>query len=177
MSGEKKPTSPKSNGGESSAKEIKTKCSSLDKAIKIIENSSFSKTKEGKKVLAKIKKLRKDGKINFKPLSGGTRGEWSGAKGEITVNQTYNNDPDSIASELVHEATHALNEDEFPKSKKKLTIDEEVRTNENQLALYEDQRKSGFRDSELERRRKAKKKGKLRDDVRSRYKKGTPEHL
>ncbi len=136
-------------------------------AIKKIENSKFAKTAEGKKVVAKIQSLQKDGKIKFKSLGATTRGQWGG--GEITVNETYKDDTDAIASELVHEATHALNEDEFPASKTKATIDEEMRTNKNQLDLYEEQRDDGFRDSELERRRKANQDGKLRDDVKSRY--------
>ena len=94
-------------------------------------------------------------------------GKWAG--GEIVINSKYKKNRNAIASELVHEATHALNEDDFPASKTKLTIDEEMRTNTNQLDLYQEQRKSGYRDPELERRRKARKDGTLRDDVRGRY--------
>jgi hypothetical protein len=86
-------------------------------------------------------------------------------------------DVDYIASSvLVHEGTHALNEDELPASKTKFTIDEEMRTNTNELDYYEEQRKNGYRYSELERRRTARAAGTLRDDVRSRYP-GLPEHL
>lgn len=92
------------------------------------------------------------------------------------VNANFSADIDATASELVHEATHALHEDEYPASKRKITIDEEMRTNQNQLALYEDQRKGGFRDPELEQRRNDQANGKLRDNVRRRYP-GTPEHL
>jgi hypothetical protein len=145
----------------------------VDKAIKLIEGSDFAKTGEGKKVLKKIKELDKAGKIEFQKMKG-SRGKWDGKK--VLVSDAYGKDPEATASELVHEATHALNEDELPKSKKKLTIDEEMRTNENQLDLYEEQRKRGYRDPELENRRKDRKKGKLRENVRRRYP-GTPEHL
>src|SRR5277367_116796 len=136
-------------------------------AMQIVSNSAFAKTTEGKNVLKKIKELKKAGKIEFKRLDGNTRGKWSG--GEIVINSKYKKNRNAIASELVHEATHALNEDDFPASKTKLTIDEEMRTNTNQLDLYQEQRKSGYRDPELERRRKARKDGTLRDDVRGRY--------
>ena len=145
----------------------------IDKAIKQIEESDFGQTEEGKKVVKKIKELKEDGKIEY-DATGSSRGKWDGKK--IIVSDKYTSDVDATASELVHEATHALNEDEHPKSKTKLTIDEEMRTNQNQLDLYEEQRKNGFRDPELERRRKARKDGKLRDDVRGRYP-GKPESL
>jgi len=148
--------------------------STVDKAIEKIEKSEFGKTEEGKKVVKKLKQLKKDGKIEYGKMKDSTRGEWDGSK--VIVNDKYKNDVDATASELVHEATHGLNEDEFPASKTKITIDEEMRTNKNQLDLYEEQRKDGFRDPELERRRRARKNGKLRDDVRSRYP-GTPESL
>lgn len=136
-------------------------------AIEIIRDSAFAKTIEGKNVLKKINDLKKAGKIKFKKLGAGTRGQWSGS--EIIINSIYKKNRNAIASELVHEATHALNEDDFPASKTKMTIDEEMRTNTNQLDLYEQQRKTGYRDPELERRRKARKNGTLRDDVRGRY--------
>jgi uncharacterized Zn-binding protein involved in type VI secretion len=136
-------------------------------AIQIIADSAFAKTDEGKKVLNKIKELKKAGKIKFRKLDGATRGQWEG--GQITVNSLFKRNRDAIASELVHEATHALNEDEFPASKTKLTIDEEMRTNTNQLDLYEEQHENGYRDPELDRRQKAREDGTLRDDVRGRY--------
>ncbi len=140
----------------------------IDQAIALIEAGDFGKTEEGKKVLANIYKLNREGKINFRNYGDdGTRGEWTGS--EINVDQNYNRDPESTASELVHEATHNLNEDENPAAKSKNTIDEEMRTNENQLDLYEEQRDRGYRDPELERRRRARADGTLRDDVRGRY--------
>ncbi|HET6518801.1 MAG TPA: hypothetical protein VFG47_03160 [Geminicoccaceae bacterium] len=143
-------------------------------AIFVIKTSAFGKTPEGQKVVAKIEALFVAGKINMQTMAGSTRGTWTGS--EINVNAIYNRDRDATASELVHEATHALNEDEFPGSMSKLTIDEEMRTNTNQLDLYEEQRAGGYRDPELERRRQARAAGTLRNDVRSRYP-GAPEHL
>lgn len=145
----------------------------LDDAIAIIEKSEWAKTEEGKKVLAKVKQLDKDGKIVFSDLGDNTRGAWSDGKIKLRKDST---DPDLMASELVHEATHAVNEDELPRSKTKLTIDEEMRTNTNQLDLYKEQKKNGWNDPELDRRQRKREKGRLRDDVRKRYP-GTPEQL
>ena len=167
--GGSRPSKPASSSKTSCAKK-----SPIEKAIEIVEKSKFAKTAEGKKVLAKIKDLHKNGKIKHKKLPAGTLGQWDGNNILIPEGQT---DPDFIASSvLAHEATHALNEDEFPASKKKFVIDEELRCNENELDLYEEQRKTGYRSAELERRRNKRKQGKLRDDVRQRYP-GLPEHL
>jgi len=65
---------------------------------------------------------------------------------------------DATASELVNEATHAAYEEDHPASKTKLTIDEEMTTNVNQLKFCEEQRKEGFRDADLDLRLKAQKK-------------------
>jgi uncharacterized Zn-binding protein involved in type VI secretion len=146
----------------------------MSMALDMIKASDFGKTPEGKKVIAKLEALDAAGQIQF----GGdpaNRGEWNAATG-IKVNPSYATDPNQVASELMHEGTHGLNEDEFPASKSKATIDEELRTNTNQLDLYEEQRRSGFRDPDLEQRRTDRANGKLRDNVRRRYP-GTPEHL
>ena len=126
-------------------------------------------------MIKKLEDLDKAGKIGYEKQSNPRiRGSWGG--GKISVNDVYKGDTDATASELVHEATHAVNEDEFPASKTKITIDEELRTNQNQVAFYKEQRKEGYRDSDLERRLDAREKGTLRDDVRSRYP-GVPESL
>jgi hypothetical protein len=146
-------------------------------AIDMIKASDFGKTPEGQKVIAKLEALGVAGKIQFSPVLSNPsyRGEWDGAAG-ITVHSNYSSDPNVVASELVHEATHAVYEDEFPASKGKLTIDEEMRTNINQLDFYEEQRNSGFRDPELETRREDRAAGNLRTNLRNRYP-GVPEHL
>jgi uncharacterized Zn-binding protein involved in type VI secretion len=160
-------------GGGAAPDPEKAKAKTIADAIAKIEASDFAKTDAGKKVVAKIKQLNKDGKISFAPMAG-SRGTWGG--GKISVADGYSGDVDSTASELVHEATHAVYEDDFPASKTKLTIDEEMTTNVNQLDFYEEQRRGGFRDPELEDRRTDRNNGKLRDNVRSRYP-GAPEHL
>jgi hypothetical protein len=146
-------------------------------AIDMIKASDFGKTPEGQKVIAKLEALDVAGQIRFSPVlsNPGYRGEWDSAAG-ITVHSNYSSDPNVVASELVHEATHAVYEDEFPASKLKLTIDEEMRTNINQLDFYEEQRNSGFRDPELETRREDRAAGNLRTNLRNRYP-GVPEHL
>ena len=164
------PASSQSGGG---AKPAPTPEQNVQAAIAAIKASDFGKTPEGQKVVAKIEALDKAGKIKF-GSGPGTRGEWTGS--EIKIGDDYKNDPEAIGSELVHEATHAVNEDELPASKKKATIDEEVRTNSNQLDYYEEQRKRGYRDPDLEERRNDRANGKLRDNVKKRYPK-LPEHL
>ena len=144
----------------------------IEDAMNIIRTSDFGQTPEGQEVLRKLEEIKRNGGITFKSYTGGTRGEYGG--GEIKVNAAYNRDPNAVASELVHEATHGLEDDKhwFPHSN---TIDEEMHTNTNQLDIYEEQRKEGFRDPELERRRTARNNGTLRDDIRSRYP-DAPEH-
>jgi hypothetical protein len=142
-------------------------------AIDLIKASDFGKTPEGQKVIAKLEALDAAGNIGF-GASPGTRGTWDGTG--IKVSDDYKSDPNGVASELVHEATHAVYLDEFPAAAPKPTIDEELRTNTNQLDLYEEQRKSGYRDPDLETRRNDRNRGKLRDNVRRRYP-GYPEHL
>lgn len=93
----------------------------IDKAIAQIRGSDWAKTAEGAKVLGKIEELRKAGKIKYAKLPAGTLGQWNGS--EILVPEGAT-DVDYIASSvLVHEGTHALNEDELPASKTKFTID------------------------------------------------------
>jgi uncharacterized Zn-binding protein involved in type VI secretion len=144
----------------------------IEDAMNEIRASDFSKTPEGQKALAKLEQMCKDGKVSFQRMRD-RRGEYDWTAREIHVDDEYHRDPDSTASELVHEATHGLEADEHGSHKN--TIDEEMRTNTNQLDLYEEQREAGFRDRELERRRTARANGTLRDDVRSRYP-NTPEH-
>ncbi|MDR2093417.1 MAG: type VI secretion system tip protein VgrG [Azoarcus sp.] len=145
------------------------------RAIDNIKNSRFGQTAEGVKVVAKIEELDNAGKIKSETLDFDVRGSFRLQDGAITVNSSYASDPDVIASELVHEATHAVHREGLPASTTN-TVDEEVRTNENQLDFYEEQRAGSFKDLELERRRTARAAGKLRDNVRSRYP-DIPEHL
>jgi len=166
---------PKEDAGPASAgKGGSPKKDTVEEAIVKIEKSKFGQTDEGKKVTKKLRQLQKDGKIEFKKLPDKTRGDWG--DGKIGVNNKYAGDVDATASELVHEGSHAVNEDEFPASKTKATIDEEMRTNKNQVDFYKEQKADGFRDPALDRRLKADEDGKLRDDVKRRYP-DLPEHL
>jgi hypothetical protein len=90
------------------------------------------------------------------------------------VNNRYNRDPEATASELVHEATHEMEDEDHPLAIRN-SIDEEEHTNNNQLDYYEEQRKRGFRDPKLEERRTDRQKGTLRDNIRRRYP-DAPEH-
>lgn len=148
----------------------------LKQAMDIVKKSRFARTEEGRKVVDKLTQLEKAGKIKFfqyPPEEARTRGSWDR---ELKVTNEFNRDPKMTASELVHEATHAVNKDEKPAARGLSTIDEEMRTNTNQLELYKEQRIGGLKDRELERRLKAQEQGSLREDVRKRYPK-LIEHL
>lgn len=160
-----KPPTPNPSPGPTPTAPL-TEAETLSQARDQIANSEFAKTKEGKKVLDKIDKLLKDGNVEFDSM-GSHRGEWSGSK--IRVSDNYINNVDATASELVHEATHGLNEDEHPAAKTKNTIDEEYRTNKNQVDFYNEQKENGFRDPELDRRLESQNNGKLREDIKNRY--------
>jgi len=138
----------------------------------LVKTSKFAKTIEGQKIVKRLDELYLTGSINMHSFTDKrTRGHWSSKDG-IRVGSGIT-DAEFTASELVHEATHAVDRDEHGQTKS--SIDEEMRTNTNQLDFYEEQRKRGFVDFELNARRTERIKGKLRDNVRSRYK-GTPEH-
>jgi hypothetical protein len=150
----------------------------ISRAIDIIRNSKFAKTEEGQKVLKRIEEINNSGRIKFEEYKEENglikRGTYNPKKQKIGINIKRKNDPDFIASELVHEATHSIWRDKDARIK--VTIDEEMKTNENQLALYEEQREKGYKDFSLEDRRDDFKEGKLRDNVRRRYP-GIPENL
>jgi hypothetical protein len=139
----------------------------LTKAAEFVANSRFAQTPEGKKVIREIQALKKNGKIGFSKMDSRFFAQWQ--NGKIVINESFRSDQDVIADNLVHEATHHLDDLEFPTARNKRSIDEELRANENELALYEEQRANGFLNSELERRRKAQSSGQLRDDVKMRY--------
>jgi type VI secretion system secreted protein VgrG len=154
------PQGPESPKGETDREQI-------DRALDLIKKSAFAKTAKGQKVLAKLTTLQKAGKLVFAALPKRARGAWDGEK--ASVNQGLRGNTNATASELVHEGGHAVDDDDFPDSKGETTIDGEMRTDTDQLALYEEQRTTGYRDEGLERRRTANANGKLRDDVRRRY--------
>ncbi len=124
----------------------------MEDALNLIRASDFAQTEEGRKVLARLEALREQGKLSFEQLKDDRRAQTS-AGGAVSVADRYNRDPDTTASELVHEGTHSMVHagDTSPDQKK--TLDEEMRTNTNQLNFYEEQRDT-YRDDELEKRRK-----------------------
>jgi hypothetical protein len=72
---------------------------------------------------------------------------------------------------LVHEAAHSLLSDEYKKTGRMLdvnSIEQEALTNGYQLQLYRQQRKYK-KDDELEKRLEASNRGKLHQNIRSRY--------
>ena len=144
----------------------------VEQAIDCIANSDWAKTEEGKKILAKIKELRDKIQSGNPPGAENARGTYNPATGVITYNPSYNNDPGSIASELVHEAAHAVWDDTHAHPNPD-TIDEELYTNLQQLAFYDGQNGDckPKDTTELDRRRGLRDRGgdELRDDIRIRY--------
>jgi uncharacterized Zn-binding protein involved in type VI secretion len=151
----------------------------IQMAMDQIRASDFAKWDKGKEVLAKLEQLQKDGKIGFSDLTEldtkteDAQATWKKAEGQLLVDRSINRSPDSIASELVHEGSHAVDTDKYGPDAG-TTIDQETQTNRNQLDFYNEQRQAGYYDGEQERRRLV---PSLRDDVGERYRKlGYPEH-
>lgn len=149
-----------------------TDAETLMQAMFRIRNSAFAQTAEGQLVVARLTTMYNAGDLYFHPMGANTTGSWNNGRQDIRVNDGRNRDVDATASTLVHEGTHGVDFDQHGVSR---SIDEEVRTNNNQLDFYEEQRGRGYRNAEQERRRTARNNGTLRDDVRGRYP-GNPEH-
>jgi hypothetical protein len=144
----------------------------VNDALGLIGNSNFAKTAEGQKVLLKSLTLDRTGNIDIKDLGGGIRGQWG--SGKITVDDQFAGSAAGIATEIVHEATHAVDDNDYPG--KVYSIDEEMRTNTNQIAFYKEVNKSeGYTDAEMDRRINNPVGGSLRSDIRDRYP-TLPEH-
>ncbi len=144
----------------------------LMQAMFRIRNSAFAQTPEGQVVVAQLNTMYNDGDLYYHSMGASTTGSWNNDRQDIRVNEARNRDVEATASTLVHEGTHGVDYGEHGVSR---SIDEEVRTNNNQLDFYEEQRGRGYRNAEQERRRTARNDGTLRDDVRSRYP-SNPEH-
>ena len=147
----------------------------VENALAQIKKSKFGKTKAGKFVVDKIERLHKDGKIVIADAvdAGGNRlrGQYDNSSGILTIGTEKAAHVNDIASELVHEATHALLSAEYARTNRKPdgnSIDQEALTNGYQLQLYREQRKYR-KDKDLEDRLRASNKDKLRQDIRSRY--------
>lgn len=150
----------------------------LNRAMNHIRTSEFAKTEEGKKVLAKLEEFHKNGRIRFQKLGPGLGGGFGAKEGplplltgdasdEISVSEAYARDPDSTASELVHEGTHGAAAEEVGAHPN--TIDEEMRTNSNQLDFYDEQRQAGHSDEALDAREDWRKRGVLREQLPAFY--------
>jgi hypothetical protein len=146
----------------------------VNDALKLIGDTQFAKTAEGQKVLLKSLVLERAGNIEIKDAGGGTRGLWSPSTDKLTVDDQFAGSAAGVAVEIVHEATHAVDDDDY--AGKVYSIDEEFRTNTNQVAAYRELNKSeGFTDAELDRRANNPIGGSLRSDIQSRYP-TLPEH-
>ena len=99
------------------------------------------------------------------------RGQYDNSSGILTIGTEKAAHVNDIASELVHEAAHALLSAEYARTNRQPggnSIEQETLTNGYQLQLYREQRKYRT-DEELEKRLRASNKGKLRQNIRSRY--------
>jgi uncharacterized Zn-binding protein involved in type VI secretion len=149
----------------------------MEDALNLIRASDWAKTEEGKKVLALLEQMQKDGKLQYNRFGDDTRGAYK--DGKVFVSDGYNRDPDGTASELVHEGTHAVADNESMNPfRNKNSVDEEVRTNTNQNDFYSEQRDT-WQSDELDDRRDIIGDGSnlsdLRKDIHDRYdKRGHP---
>ena len=121
----------------------------VEQAIDNIKNSDFGTSDEGKKVIAVLEeKFNKDNDVNeikrVNDVAGGGHYHPTGNHGnetgkdhehEIHVEDGYlkSENPHDLASHLIHEATHAVDDSEFPSPRN--SIENEVRAYEN-AALY-----------------------------------------
>jgi hypothetical protein len=144
----------------------------LGSALNLIARSKFGKTSDGQKILLKAIALERTGHIKIQNAGEAVRGMWNSV--DVTVDDEFKGQPAGVALELVHELTHAVDGDDYPG--KVYSIDEEVRTNRNQLGFYKELHQfAGFNDVEMERRLHHPEGGSLRSDIRSRYP-TLPEH-
>ena len=95
----------------------------------------------------------------------------------IRYNSKYYKNPEAIASELIHEASHAVYGEDNPRSTGN-SVAQEVYTNTNQLRFYEERTLDNpdYSDKELSERLVDMLDGKLKDNIRRRYGPDFPEY-
>lgn len=106
-------------------------------AIEKIRQSTFGQGEEGRRVLANLPT------IAFAPMKAPARTAW--APGTLTISERLKENVDAIASEIVHGALLAGRAGPSGDAR---------RGRLRQLEFYEEQRALGFRDPELEQRRR-----------------------
>ena len=148
----KKQREPAKDVGSGAAKHEKTReltpteKKRVNRAISKIEQSQFGKTEEGRRVVNALNQKLKNGDIEFANANspgGGhyhptkTHGTEAGKDHEhkihIEAGYLYSTNPHDLEGHLVHEATHALDDADFPTHRD--SIENEVRAYEN-AAVY-----------------------------------------
>lgn len=134
-----------------------------------VKTSRFAQTDEGRRLVDKLEDVY--GANNVVYVDDDTiRGRWAqGGVLQVNGNNGRNRDPEFTASELVHEGTHGLDREEHGHEGRSNSIDEEVRTNNNQLDFYEEQQERGYNDPTLNNRAEERNNNNLRGDLRDRY--------
>jgi hypothetical protein len=146
----------------------------IDGCIDIIEKSPFIKTPDGPRIVKKLRELNKSGNIQYGGTLEDSRGDWDGTT--IRLNADFRGKAYRSVPELVHEASHAVwkkdpKKRETEVGRREDDIDDELRSRENQLAIYVHLKdKLKWReDFELERRLQQLKSKTLRKAIEDNY--------
>jgi hypothetical protein len=105
------------------------------KGISLINKSDFSKTSEGQRTLLKAVVLDSTDRIKISDTFPASKtGEWNPGQGTITINKNITNSAEQVALTLTHEATHAIDHDDYPVQVPNL--DSEMRSFRAENAVY-----------------------------------------
>lgn len=116
----------------------------LDAAISRIEASDFGATERGQRLTERLRTLHASGHLRFETpydeQGNAVNAQWDGA--DLRVNPSYRDDPDGLASRLVHEGTHASAGHVRTTETERVTR-QEMEAFTAQLDFYEEQRRAG----------------------------------
>ncbi len=146
------------------------------KGISLINKSDFAKTTEGQKTLLKAMVLESTDRIKISDkLPAKTNGQWDNDQGIIFVNKNITKSDELVALSIAHEATHAVDNGEYPVQVPNL--DSEMRSFKAENAVYNQLSRpvkeggTGFKDVQYEARTGWEKRGDavLREAIRIGY--------
>jgi hypothetical protein len=137
-----------------------------------IEKAKIPEMKDKAEIVAVLRALNRELKIQYGDTLEDSRGDWDGSIVYISSNYEAKLYPTMI--ELVHEGSHALTtqRDARKGAKKPSAAAEELQSQVNQLLMYSYLKKTrNYDDQDMERRLKDLASGKLQKDIEARLKK------
>jgi len=146
----------------------------FDYDIDQIEKADIPGFKNKGLIIAQLRSLNRDFKIQYGGNLETSRGDWDGSTIRISDNYRGKSYPTMI--ELVHEGTHALTTKQKStragNAKTMSNSDEELQSQQNQLLMYAYLRDSkGYEDETMEQRLRDLNSGKLKRDIEDSFKK------